>query len=466
MTEQLTTPIQGFTGENQRRAQLPMDLWPAGVIVDRRKSIENGASAEPLVEASTAVDQAADEASQNRWQRIVRGAETGVAATVLLPSNEAIRAGAFAAGYSLMPHSPAVGALTIGASTFALEAAGGLAAADLFKTERSARIMNWLRRRMKHTEDDEALSGASKMIATFMGGTVVGMALENYEDPDRTVAQNRRYSLKTSAWLGGVCAAVFGAGGTEALNYTIDHPTVTGAVAGGAIATVEGGRRVASRLRVPKPVEDIQTEKWLDHDKHYEYRLVEDEEALHEVAELEQQVWDEKGFGNLTEEGYDKYNEHSRVFAAYDGDRCIGMTRMFKAEDGIVPPFLDMEFYEDAEHEKLTASAVAGLTEELGTAAVLQEARGRRVNTRLWRQAYRDAVLRGVKQWGIIMEPERVEKDLNGRYGFTFRQLGPAVDYQGGACAPFVMDLQEVSKSMQKKKPLSHFWFVRKSLKA
>jgi lauroyl/myristoyl acyltransferase len=88
------------------------------------------------------------------------------------------------------------------------------------------------------------------------------------------------------------------------------------------------------------------------------------------------------------------------------------------------------------------------------------------VNVRLWRLAYRDAVDRDIKQWGIIMEPERVER-MNKGHGFTFEQLGEVKkDYQGGDCAAFVMNLDEVASQMRRKKPIQYFWFTRKSLRS
>jgi hypothetical protein len=109
--------------------------------------------------------------------------------------------------------------------------------------------------------------------------------------------------------------------------------------------------------------------------------------------------------------------------------------------------------------------ARVGDIEELGTAAVATELRGQGVNLRLWRLAYRDARARGIKKWGIIMEPERVEK-MNKNHGFTFRQLGDPIPYQGGDCAAFIMDLDEVDKTMKKKHPLTHFWFASKKISA
>jgi hypothetical protein len=76
----------------------------------------------------------------------------------------------------------------------------------------------------------------------------------------------------------------------------------------------------------------------------------------------------------------------------------------------------------------------------------------------------RDAKARGVEQWGIIMEPKRVEH-MNKQFGFTFEQVGPMVDYQGGDCAPFVTVLDDCLMGIRRKSFLKHYWFTRKSLK-
>ena len=68
-----------------------------------------------------------------------------------------------------------------------------------------------------------------------------------------------------------------------------------------------------------------------------------------------------------------------------------------------------------------------------------------------------------MKEWGIIMEPARVDK-MNRDFGFTFRRFGPTIDYQGGECAAHVMDLQEVDDNMRTKFPDIYNWFVNEPL--
>lgn len=73
--------------------------------------------------------------------------------------------------------------------------------------------------------------------------------------------------------------------------------------------------------------------------------------------------------------------------------------------------------------------------------------------------AYRDAVDRGVKRWGIIMESRRVTA-MNRRYGFSFRQVGEERYYQGGYCAAHVLDLRAVAVHMAKVRPAEYQWFT------
>jgi GNAT superfamily N-acetyltransferase len=356
-----------------------------------------------------------------------------------------------------------MGAFTLGASTFLVEGAGAMAAASLLGSERAQRLNAALEKRINR-EDGTKTSKLTKAVAALAIGATASMAIEHIEDPHRTVAQNRKYGLLTSAGLGGVLA-IGGAAGTEAVTATIENPVVVAPIAG-SVALLEVARRKwRSIMRHPHEVEDPLTEEWKDSDKRHKYHLLSDPTETVKAAITEQNVWDEKGFGKLDEAGYTGHIEHSRTFVAFDKDgECKGVNRMFGAYEDVLPPFLELPFDSEEEREMLSQRARDGKLEELGTVAVVEDARGQGVNGRLWRLAYRDAVARGVEEWGIIMEPERVAK-LNKYHGFTFRQLGSAVDYQGGDCAAFVMNLEESVANMQKKHPLQQFALVRLRLK-
>lgn len=179
------------------------------------------------------------------------------------------------------------------------------------------------------------------------------------------------------------------------------------------------------------------------------------------ALKLEHTIWDAKKYGSL--DTYEKYLQQSRIFAAFGMDAdCLGVARVFEGWPE-QPPFLELPIDDDVIREKLVDGCLAGTVEELGTVAVADQAPLAKVALGLWRLAYRDAESRRIKTWGIIMEPRRVNV-MNRHYGFTFKQIGPTVEYQGGACAAHVMDLEEASLSMSRSNPGYYQWFVNEPL--
>ena len=376
------------------------------------------------------------------FNAIKRSGQGALVAVELSPANEAIRGGLFVAGEAVT-RDPIVGGLTIGLSTFIIESAGGLAAAGLFDTDNGKSFIAKVNNKLaKLKVSDRKLAPTTKAGATFLGGTVVGMALEQREDPDRTLEQNRKYGLVTSAWLAGVCAVV-GVLASEGIDIGLNDPKSGGIIVGSTMAVAAAGRQVKKRF--PKP---------------REMSLVKDETKLEKAAVLEQAVWYEKGYGSL-----DEYQEHiadSRTFASFDGEECVGVVRIFGGSKNL-PPFVELPFYDEDLRESIAEECKQGVTEELGTIAVATGARNGLVSKKLWRMAYRDAHARRIKSWGIVMEPERVQK-MNKHFGFTFRQLGPTVDYQGGMCAPHIMEFKEVDKNMRENFPKLADWFANQPL--
>jgi len=190
-------------------------------------------------------------------------------------------------------------------------------------------------------------------------------------------------------------------------------------------------------------------------------RFVTDASSVALAAALEESVWQQKNYPGL--QSYAKYRPQSRIFAAFGGNECLGITRMFGGSPR-TPPFLEeMAFYDAATRARLLSGCACGVVEELGTTAVAEGARAHQTSIAMWRAAFRDAVGRGVLEWGIIMEPERVGV-INKRYGFPFRQLGPAIDYQGGMCAAHLMSFEDIHISMRAKRPDYYHWFVHAPL--
>lgn len=191
--------------------------------------------------------------------------------------------------------------------------------------------------------------------------------------------------------------------------------------------------------------------------------LSEDERVISEALELEQKIWNDNDFGDLAE--YAVFNNQSRVFTADIDGEVIGVTRVFYGAPE-PPPFTKLPMGNEEVRRKILERCESLEMEELGTTAV-DKSRDptpkHTISLQMWRLAYRDAIRRDVKYWGIIMEPERVQK-MNDSFGFTFEQLGPTEYYQGGDCAAFAMDLRVVDEYMREKLPDLYEWFVREPL--
>jgi predicted GNAT family N-acyltransferase len=347
--------------------------------------------------------------------------------------------------------------------TAVAEAGSALGTARLLETERSQRVMraaNKILGKMGLRPEGET-SLATDAALAFVAGSGTMLAMKQTLDPDRTKKENRRRGLTTAA-ISTVMAAPVNLAIAEGINEITPTRVALGAVAVAGFLGVK--KAISKHLRT----QNTSNEAFVDRDRHASYRLVTDVQELTDAAILEQEVWDEKGFGKLEEEGYGKYIAHSRTFAAFDDQgNCIGVERMFAADEEaeIIQPFLQMDFFDLKKQNELVGEALNGEIEELGTVAVDPAYRGKNVNLRLQRQALRDSQARGVKKWGIIMEPDRVAK-MNTKHGFTFEQLGPAVPYQGGDCAPFVMTLDEGLDSIRQKSFLKWYWFAKMPLKA
>lgn len=195
----------------------------------------------PVVQqgAIEAVDQEGNRIKQ-WWKAAKHSGQTALVMAELLPvTNEGSRLAAYGAVQGLTRNSIAAGA-ALGLSTFALESVGGLAAAGLFETDRSKKVFDTLNEKGKKIgiPTEKNLSTPAKVWFTFMGGTVVGMALEQRENPHRTKEENRRYSFFTSAWQAGALA-VIGAMGSEFINTTIEDPK-KGALVAGGLAAIAG----------------------------------------------------------------------------------------------------------------------------------------------------------------------------------------------------------------------------------
>ncbi|HLG90772.1 MAG TPA: hypothetical protein VI336_01250 [Candidatus Saccharimonadales bacterium] len=219
------------------------------------------------------------------------------------------------------------------------------------------------------------------------------------------------------------------------------------------LALEHGPQPVRSR------VEDIILKK-IHRSPKYETAFITGESDMARALVLEQEVWHEEQYGDL--EDYKKYLPQSRVFAAFDGDKCIAMNRLIAGAPELPPFITEMPFYDERVKQELILGSQNLKVEEFGTVAIERSYRGGRTFLDQSRHSYRDATERDIETWGIIMEPERVT-NMN-TYGFTFEQVGPTIKYQGGMCAAHIMRFAEVRKHMQATLPKIYDWFVNQPL--
>ncbi len=132
--------------------------------------------------------------------------ETAVIAVEVLPLNEALRYGAFAAFTATNPN-PILGGLVLGGATLAIEGSAAVATADLLGTERGKKAIAWTNEKLtKIIPEGTKMSLPAEAGLAYLGGSAVVVAEKMRENPERTPEQNRRYGLVTAAWLSGVLA--------------------------------------------------------------------------------------------------------------------------------------------------------------------------------------------------------------------------------------------------------------------
>jgi hypothetical protein len=171
--------------------------------------------------------------------RVRSAAQMAVVGAEVSPLNEVAR-------YSLLGATIAAGgdaptaAAVFGGSTLVIESSAALASAPLLSGERANKIADKLKSRLGDNSfilpQNRATNALVKGGVALGGGSAVTMALKKVEEPAIEKEELRKYGLKTSAYLAGVCA-VHGA----LLSESIQHPSpetigVTTIAIGGALA--------------------------------------------------------------------------------------------------------------------------------------------------------------------------------------------------------------------------------------
>lgn len=441
-------------------------------------------------ESTSAVNSRIDGAVLSEYSRLLTSGLTvaatfGALAFQQSTANESTRAWV---GFSALERtgSPLASAVAVGLATLAIEGITGSAAAHALRAK-----SDFLRRKVysRLSSDDETkekpqnIRGDVGLALVLGSAAVVGRRHLHSGDKLRTAREDTRTLIKAA---GGI--ALFSAGvalfpalaanhfnGESVLDRSIQfgvqalsNPKLYGALMLGYLGYAVAKYRKREKQSDIAAGLDFSEFEVADHDpKGYVSVRIDDHNhpLAKKALDFEQQIWDDKEYGSLDEYN-EKYLKDTVLYASYQDGECTGTVRIFHGSKGSIDaPFIaDMAYSDETMRQKLSEEYVLGETEELATSASMNTTANKHAIRSLWRLAYRDSISRGVKQWGIIMEPPRV-RAMNRINGFTFRQLGPAIDYQGGDCAPHVMDLREVVENMKAEKPELLEWFVNEPLK-
>lgn len=171
-----------------------------GVVVSPQKEV---ASEQPVL---TEID-----VNQSRLKRSLnvakRAIQTSVIAIEVLPINESIRFGAYAAAMT-QTQNPLVGAAVLGGTTLMVEGAGALAAASVLDTKQSDKGIEYINKRIKKIAPNGVnMTPPIEAGAAMVGGSAVVLALKQIEDPSRTLSQNRKHGMFTAGWMSAYFAA-------------------------------------------------------------------------------------------------------------------------------------------------------------------------------------------------------------------------------------------------------------------
>lgn len=407
--------------------------------------------------------------SVGRYERAKAGSLVGTAAVMWAfqqsPANEYARA-LIGANVMEATNNPLLVGASVGLATLAIEGASSIPVAKVMNdhSEKVERLKAKIGRAGKNKESSKVTDTSLALAVGSAAVVVKHHSLENdrtFEDDKKTVAKTAGGIAVFSAGI----ATALGGGLKYAEKVGLEDETATvlniatdwrtyGVLLAGAVAYGQAKKGVGVLKRKAE-------KKTILNGNSFEVRNISSNIDIERALELEQKVWHEEGYGEL--DVYEKYIPQSRFFAAFEGEKCVGMNRLFAGAPEL-PPFAgEMPYHDEAIKADIEAGCGAGIIEEFGTVAVDKDHRSRKVFMDLCRISFRDAESRGVKMWGIIMEPRRVAM-MNKHLGFTFKQVGPAIDYQGGDCAAHLMDFSEVHEHMRATKPELYDWFVNEPL--
>lgn len=420
-----------------------------------------------LVNQETVLAPKADvpKSHEGAWDKVELAAAAAFLAFQQSPGNEMTRA---YIGTNILAetHNPLLVGAGVGLSTLVIEGASSLPIANVLNNQ--TETVERIKKRFKKSKDrvgEASKSNRLTDVSLALGvGTAAVVVKRHMQENDRTLKKDRKTIARTAGGIAVFSAGIaslasggieyadkvgLGAASEATLDVVSDWKTYAGIFA--ATQAYSGAKKGIDRVLKNKELSKMD----------YQAQIVLDKREIQMALDLEQEIWNQKNYGSL--DPYKKYLEQSRVFAVFDKGKCLGVTRLFGGTPE-TPPFIDeMPISDSAVKEDLLEGCQKATVEELGIAAVSKEAPSIKVCIDLWRLAWRDANARGIKTWGIIMEPKRVEI-MKKRYGFPFQQISPEIDYQGGMCAAHIMNFEDVHTHMSTERPDYYNWFVKEPI--
>lgn len=182
----------------------------------------------------------------------VRAVQVAIVAGEISPANEVVRYGAL--GYAqLETGNPVLSAAAYGVTTLAVEGAGALAASGLLESNGGQRFFGWINRKTKgklqrSAEEGSRITPAVEASLALYVGTPAVLAAKQLENPERTLAENRRHGTAVAAALSGYLAVegYVAATATEG----IDNPWLSAGLSlAGAIGLSVAGTWLHKRIK-------------------------------------------------------------------------------------------------------------------------------------------------------------------------------------------------------------------------
>lgn len=132
--------------------------------------------------------------------------ETTSVALEISPANETARYAVFGWVHTATGGNIVASAAAFGLSTFIIEAAAALMAADLLETHTSKKVIEKINelsnRFIKSDSSSKEMSLVARAATAMVFGSAVLVAAKHRKDPERTKRDNQRSGLKTAATMG------------------------------------------------------------------------------------------------------------------------------------------------------------------------------------------------------------------------------------------------------------------------